>query len=360
VGKFAEKLASATPARQRAMLGNIHTLVESNQLEKYYKVLTNFDFLAAKVQHPEFGVQALIEDYDLVEDNNDKVKTLKLIQGALRLSAHILVRDGEKLAGQLWGRMQHFTEPEIQGLLSQAKSSKQNIWLRPLTTSLTVPGGRLISTFTGHSDSVKALAVTPNGKQVISGSFDKTIKVWSLKTGAEIHTLRGHSDSVTAIAVTPDGKQVISGSSDKTIKVWSLKTGAEIHTLRGHSDSVTAVAVTPDGKQVISGSSDKTIKVWSLATGSEIYTVGIYSKFVSALAITPNGKQVISGSFDKTIKIWSLETGLEIYTPGSYSKFASALAIIPDDKPTVLGSFDETIDSLESRNREGNLYPDKS
>ncbi|OZH53050.1 hypothetical protein AFK68_20340, partial [Hydrocoleum sp. CS-953] len=172
MGKFAEKLASATPARQRAMLGNIHTLVESKQLEKYYKLLTNFDFLAAKVQHPDFGVQALIEDYDLVEDDNEKVKTLKLIQGALRLSAHILEKDGEQLPEQLWGRMQHFREPEIQELLLEAKQNQQNVWLRPLKTSLTPPGGPLIRTLDGHSNSVNAVAVTPDGKQVISGSSD--------------------------------------------------------------------------------------------------------------------------------------------------------------------------------------------
>ncbi|NET46998.1 MAG: hypothetical protein F6K15_36275 [Okeania sp. SIO2B3] len=107
------------------MLGNIHTLVESNQLEKYYKLLTNFDFLVAKVQHPEFGVQALIEDYDLVEGDNEKVKTLKLIQEALRLSAHILEKDGKQLMEQLLVRMQHLVQPEIQEFLLKAKSSKQ-------------------------------------------------------------------------------------------------------------------------------------------------------------------------------------------------------------------------------------------
>ncbi|NES71447.1 MAG: hypothetical protein F6K24_42750, partial [Okeania sp. SIO2D1] len=174
MGKFAEKLASATPARQRAMLGNIHTLVESNKLEKYYKLLTNFDFLAAKVQHPDFGVQALIEDYDLIYENNEKVKTLRLIQGVLRLSAHILVKNANELAGQLSARLLYFDAPEIKNLLQQISEAK-NSCLLSLTPSLSPPNGNLISTLSGHLDSVNAVAVTTDGKFVVSGSSDRTV-----------------------------------------------------------------------------------------------------------------------------------------------------------------------------------------
>ena len=79
--------------------------------------------------------------------------------------------------------------------------------------------------------------------------------------------LRGHTGAVTAVAVTPDGRCAISGSSDKTLKVWDLESGAELRTLEGHSDWVNAVAVTPDGRRAISGSADKTLRVWYLESG---------------------------------------------------------------------------------------------
>src|SRR4028119_1678762 len=221
--KSADKLASRSSAFQRARLGSLpYNLLKSGQWEKYYQILTNFDFLTQKIEHPEFGVEALIKDYDLIdapvatthpEYDPENIKTLKRIQGALRLSAHVLAKDKTQLVGQLWGRMQCFDVPEIQQLLSQAKQSKTT-WLRPLTLSLTPPGGRLLRTLSGHSSWVNAVTVTPDGKRAISGSSDSTLKVWNLETGEKLFSLKGHSHSVRAVAVTPDGLRAISSSSD--------------------------------------------------------------------------------------------------------------------------------------------------
>jgi WD40 repeat protein len=142
----------------------------------------------------------------------EKASTLKLIQGAIRLSAHVVDKDETQLAGQLLGRLMSFKAPEIQALLAQSKQ-KQKPWLRPFTPSLTPPGTPLLRTLTGHSSYVKAVAITPDGKQVVSASDDSTLKVWDLHSGAERFTLRGHSDSVEAVVITPDGKQVVSASS---------------------------------------------------------------------------------------------------------------------------------------------------
>jgi WD40 repeat protein len=94
--------------------------------------------------------------------------------------------------------------------------------------------------------------VTADGKRVISGSDDNTVKVWNLETGEEPSTLSGHSDWVQAVAVTADGKRVISGSWDNTVKVWNLETGEEIATFIGDSD-FHSCAVTPNGLTIIAG-----------------------------------------------------------------------------------------------------------
>ncbi|MCF2147802.1 hypothetical protein IQ276_015505 [Desmonostoc muscorum LEGE 12446] len=332
---------------RKAYLGRYpYNLVSSGNLEKYYQTLTDFEFLTAKINHPEFGVQALIEDYDLIDDaealnNPKKVKSLKLIQGALRLSAHILVTDKQQLASQLQGRLLHQkTSEEIQALLTQIKQKITTPWLCPLTPSLTPPGGRLLRTLTGHSNSVNAVAVTPNGQQVISASRDNTLKVWNLATGEELFTLTGHSDSVNAIAVTPNGQQVISASLDSTLKVWNLATGEELFTLTGHSDWVNAVAVTPNGQQVISASRDRTIKVWNLATGEELFTLTGHSYLVNAIAITPNGQQVISASNDDTLKVWNLATGEELFTLTGHSDWVNAVAVTPNGQQVISASND--------------------
>ncbi|MDB9492226.1 WD40 repeat domain-containing protein [Dolichospermum circinale CS-534/05] len=283
-------------------------LLDGKKYPELFKLLSNYYFIEAKINHPLFGVQALIEDYDLLQDetktpvktfhgtslhsnSNTTISSLKKIQGALRLSAHIINQDSQQLPAQLTGRLLHFHTPQINNLLQQIAT---NQGLRCLTPSLTPPGSPLIRTLSGHSRSVNAIAVTPDGKTVISGSWDNTIKIWDVGTGTQKFTLEGHSDPVNAIAVTPDGKTVISGSRDNTIKIWDVGTGTQKFTLEGHSDPVNAIAVTPDGKTVISGSWDNTIKIWDVVTGKEIATFTGESPILCC-AVAPDGVTIVAG-----------------------------------------------------------------
>ena len=171
-------------------------LAESVQGERLHQLLTDFDFIEAKLD--ALGVQALIEDYDLARNSDvllseGQTETLRLIQGAIRKSAQVLDKDKTQLAGHLWGRLLDFERPEIQGLLEQAKQSKDSPWLRPLKANLERPGEGCLRTLSGHTDSVKAVAIAPDGKTAISASWDKTLKIWDTETGTEVRTLTGHT-----------------------------------------------------------------------------------------------------------------------------------------------------------------------
>ncbi|HSK71858.1 MAG TPA: DUF4365 domain-containing protein, partial [Pyrinomonadaceae bacterium] len=122
--------------------------------------------------------------------------------------------------------------------------------------------GRCLNTLEGHSDFILTVAITPDGKQIVSGSNDNTLRVWDLASSRCLNTLEGHSIPVWAVAITPDGKQIVSGSNDKTLRVWDLSSGRCLNTLEGHSGWIWSVAITSDGKQIISGSEDKTLRVW--------------------------------------------------------------------------------------------------
>jgi hypothetical protein len=94
---------------------------------------------------------------------------------------------------------------------------------------------REIRTFGGHFSAVAAVAVSGDGRLVVSASTDHTLKVWEAASGRELHTLRGHSDAVWGVAVSGNGHLAVSASGDKTLKVWELETGCELRTLPGHT-----------------------------------------------------------------------------------------------------------------------------
>ncbi|MBD2224473.1 NB-ARC domain-containing protein [Calothrix anomala] len=300
------------------------------------QLLCDFRWLQGKLEN--ININALLADYDfLPQDEN-----LQLIQGALRLAAHILNEDKQQLAGQLLGRLLSFEREEIQRLLNQAQQCKTP-GLLPQTASLTSPGASLVRTLVGHSNSVNTVALSTDGKYAISGSDDKTLKVWNWQTGELLRTLVGHSDSVNAVALSADGKYVISTSRDTTLKVWNWQTGELLRTLVGHSRSVNAVALSADGKYAISGSDDTTLKVWNWQTGELLRTLVGHSGSVSAVALSADGKYAISGSLDNTLKVWNWQTGELLRTLVGHSGSVSAVALSADGNYAISGSLDNTL-----------------
>ncbi|MEY3870106.1 MAG: hypothetical protein RLZZ338_3997 [Cyanobacteriota bacterium] len=315
--KFARGFAKLSPSDQRLLLYDPKLKIATGQIEKYYDILTNFDFIFAKINHPSFGLQALVDDYKLLNDprvatlanrDQESERALRLIQKALEMSGNILNEDKTQLAGQLLGRLLSLTDlPKIQQLLAKAKEYRETPWLCPLTPSLTSAESDLIRTVTGHSDPVKAVALTPDGTRVVSTSFDNTLKVWDLATGEFLHTLTGHSGKVYSVALTPDGTRVVSASYyDNTLKVWDLMTGTLLDTLTGHSGAVNAVALTPDGTRVVSASSDNTLKVWDLMTGKEEMTFGGDAEF-TCCAVSPDGRTIVAGDQSGMVHFFRME-----------------------------------------------------
>jgi WD40 repeat protein len=119
-------------------------------------------------------------------------------------------------------------------------------------------------TLQDHSDNVNSVAITSDNKKIVSGSNDKTIKIWDIDTGEVLKTLIEHSDNVNSVAITSDNKKIVSGSNKSTISISDIDTCELLKTLIGHSHYVKTVAITPDNKKIVSGSGDRTIKVWQI------------------------------------------------------------------------------------------------
>lgn len=159
---------------------------------------------------------------------------------------------------------------------------------------------------TAHS-----LIFSQDGKTLVTGSYRK-IKVWCISNKREVscvdvklqHSLTDHSHIVPSLALSKDGKILVSASKDKTIKIWHLQTGELIRTLEGHKDGVYTIALSDDEQIIASGSADKTIKLWHLETGELLSTFTGHSNTVTAVVFADKGNTLFSGSLDKTIKIW--------------------------------------------------------
>lgn len=216
-------------------------------------------------------------------------------------------------------------------------------------------------TLAGHSSEVSSCAYSPDGRRILSASWDNTLRVWNAETGTELTTLIGHSGGVRDCAYAPDGQSVLSASSDNTLKLWDLDSGVELKTFVGHKESVECCAFSPDGRRIISGSEDNTLKVWDAETGELCLTLRghgyierqyifrswgrqrIAGPSVAACAYSPDGKRILTGAYDNTLKLWDAQTGAELITLKGHNDKVRACAYSPDGRFILSASDDCTL-----------------
>ena len=210
--------------------------------------------------------------------------------------------------------------------------------------------GNLIDTLTGHNDGINSIAFTSTslnssykegGYILLSGSEDKTIKFWNITDKAKlIKTLTGHTDSIKAIAISPDGNLIASGGYDNTIKIWSIS-GELLQTIDAHKLAVTSLAFTRDSNTLASGSWDNSIKLWSIVDGGTsnnlLHTLTGHQDGVTTISLNSNGTLLASGSGDRTIKLWNTKTGELIKTLRGHTSQINSLGFSSDDQSIISG-----------------------
>lgn len=170
-----------------------------------------------------------------------------------------------------------------------------------------------------------SVAYSPDGQQIVSVSFDKSIRIWDANSGACLAILAGHTDGVRAVAYSPDGRRIASGSVDKTVRLWDAQTGAILSCWQGHDDAVLSVAFSPCGEWVASGGRDRTARIWDVATGRQLRCFRGHDRAVLCVAFSPAGRQLASGTGDQShsfdgnplkpdgmVRLWDITTGEQV------------------------------------------------
>jgi general transcriptional corepressor TUP1 len=204
--------------------------------------------------------------------------------------------------------------------------------------------------FDGHYQIVYSLDFSLDGRLIVSGSGDKTVRIWSMELGTSkvltINDPANNNAGVTSVAISPNGKLVAAGSLDTIVRIWDLEVAQLVARLRGHRDSVYSIAFTPDGQGLISGSLDNTLKYWDLSglsagvggsvvknrpeeQAGELGLVSLgeeeeeeeekglcttnfcgHRDYVLSVAVSHDGQWIVSGSKDKGVQFWDVRSGV--------------------------------------------------
>ena len=221
-----------------------------------------------------------------------------------------------------------------------------------------------LRTFEGHKAIVKCVCLTADGRRVVSGGFDNTLRVWDIESGQSLRTVTvtGYEENlIECMSITPDGQRALFGKWG-TLDFWDLESGKCLQTLKEHNGRVSSVSITPDGRLAVSGSNHGTVCVWDIERGQCLSVIEEHKHFTKVLMIserrlndpvwymeitstniTPNGFRVVSAGLDDTIRVWDISSGQCIYMIEGHEDNITSINTTPDGRRAVSGSWDKTL-----------------
>jgi WD40 repeat protein/serine/threonine protein kinase/DNA-binding XRE family transcriptional regulator len=238
--------------------------------------------------------------------------------------------------------------------------------------------------YLGHANSIAGVAFSPDGRYIITASYDHTARLWDAQTGLEIRRFAGHTDFIYKATFSPNGRYALTSSSDRTARVWDVQTGQEVrrfsdHTdeiwdtefspdgryvvvadgalarlwdfqqtgqevrqFTGHTDTIFGLNLSPDGRYLATMSSDKTARLWDVQTGQEVRQFTGHTDTVGDGAFSPDSQYLLTTSLDRTARLWDVQTGVEIRRFVGHTDFIYDGQFSPDGRYALTGSNDKT------------------
>jgi WD40 repeat protein len=247
----------------------------------------------------------------------------------------------------------------------------------------------------GHEGPVTVVAMSPDGHHALSGSDDRTLKLWDLPTGRLVHVFAGHENAVIAATIAAGGLRALSGSYDCILRLWDLRTGELLRTFAGrewvssvtvpssclhqilelcslgdsremqttrrmlrlaafrtlqrwiiqlsYSGSINAVATTANGRCALAASHDGILTLWDFRTGRLIRTFAGHEGPIHAVDLAPDDRHALSGSADRTLRLWDVGTGRLLHSFAGHTGPVISVAVCPDGRHGLSGSRDRTL-----------------
>jgi hypothetical protein len=282
-----------------------------------------------------------------LQDPKNYMEQLAIADGWWELASK--EKDAGKLAIQMRAAFWYDRAmPSLAGL-NRAKAQKRidivQDKLAGTTTVVQPVGGPVgeIKKFEGHTDEVKGVSLSHDGRYAASCGRDQTVRLWDLtvKENKESQVIRGHSKEVWSVAFHPNNRCLFSASWDATVRMWDFKTGNEVKRWP-HTKDVNCVVLSRDASTMLTASDDEKVYLWNVSTGEEIRRYSGHSNYVYAAAFSPDGRYVASGGVDKSVRVYDLNTGQTLKTFEGHTEWVTNVAFTSDSR-YVLSSGDSVI-----------------
>ncbi len=189
---------------------------------------------------------------------------------------------------------------------------------------------------------------SPDGKRIVTGSFENIARVWDTETGKELVSLKGHEKSVVYASFSPDGSRIVTASWDNTARLWDNDTGEQLAVLEGHEGGVDCANFDYDGKRIITASSDKTACIWDAYNGKQLAIMKGHEDDIAYAAFSPDGKYAVTGggsvseSEDNTVRLWEAESGKQLTIIQGHIEMVRCVGFSPNGQLLISASLDET------------------